>query len=273
MSISSRIHDTIEDWVVEWRDRLRGWMSSWLSKGVTEFIEFIEPDAIADMTFILNKIKEDPHTPDDIKGLMDKLLTPGHPIPLLILIPLAVLMLVPLVSGISQPLGRILQYVQDRILHSYRIDPLAVIVAWRRDPEKYAYLIDDLKDQGWSDDRIEALKFFTLIYPSRQDLQRYTAKEALEPEAISKYGLMDEFDRLDLTLFDKIGVERETARLDWIAHWEHASWMQVVEMLHRGLITESEVWDWFRLVEIPPFWRQLLIDTAYTWPTRVDVRR
>jgi len=49
--------------------------------------------------------------------------------------------------------------------------------------------------------------------------------------------------------------------------------MQVVEMLHRGLITEPDVWEWFRVVEIPPYWRQLLIDTAYTWPTRVDVRR
>ncbi|GAH77571.1 unnamed protein product, partial [marine sediment metagenome] len=44
-------------------------------------------------------------------------------------------------------------------------------------------------------------------------------------------------------------------------------------MLHRGLLTEEQVWDWFRVVEIPPYWRQLLIDTAYTWPTRVDVRR
>jgi len=33
------------------------------------------------------------------------------------------------------------------------------------------------------------------------------------------------------------------------------------------------VWDWFRLVEIPPFWRQKMIDSVYHPLTRVDVRR
>jgi hypothetical protein len=44
-------------------------------------------------------------------------------------------------------------------------------------------------------------------------------------------------------------------------------------MLHRGLITEQEFYEWFRLVEVVPYWRDNLIQTAYTWPTRVDVRR
>ncbi len=158
-------------------------------------------------------------------------------------------------------------------LTTIRLDPMSIVTAWRRDPEKYNQLFSDLKDQGWSPGRIEALKFITLVYPSRQDGIRYVAKEALEPEAIAKYGLMDEFDKIDLSLFKQIGVPEETVRLDWIAHWEHASWMQMVEMLHRGLVTEEDVYEWFRVVEMVPHWRDLLIQTAYTWPTRVDVRR
>jgi len=90
---------------------------------------------------------------------------------------------------------------------------------------------------------------------------------------IARYGLDSEFGAIDKEPFYKAGMTDEQILNYWRAHWEHASWMQVVEMLHRGLMTEEQVWDWFRVVEIPPFWRQLLIDTAYTWPTRVDVRR
>jgi len=90
---------------------------------------------------------------------------------------------------------------------------------------------------------------------------------------IERYGLDDELGAIEREPFYKAGMTDEQITNYWRAHWEHASWMQVVEMLHRGLVTEADVWDWFRLVEIPPFWRQHLIDTAYTWPTRVDVRR
>jgi len=44
-------------------------------------------------------------------------------------------------------------------------------------------------------------------------------------------------------------------------------------MLHRGFITEEDIWDWFRLVEIPPFWREKMIGISWNIPTRVDVRR
>jgi len=56
-------------------------------------------------------------------------------------------------------------------------------------------------------------------------------------------------------------------------HWQHASYNQVMEMLHRGYIDEASVFDWYKLVEIPPYWRDLLTKIAYSPYTRVDVRR
>jgi len=273
MSISSRIHDTIESWQAEWRDRLRGWMASWVEGGIVSLIEFLEPEGIDLVRTALSRVTELPETPKDIKVISGKLLAGKKPLPLLILVPLAVLMFIPMITSIFQPLGNLLRYVQERLFHSWRLDPMAVITAWRRDPEKYAGLFDDLTQQGWNDERIEALKFFTLFYPAPADLIRWQAREVFEPEMIERYGLDSEFGAIEKEPFYKAGMTDEQILNYWRAHWEHASWMQVVEMLHRGLLTEEEVWDWFRVVEIPPFWRQHLIDTAYTWPTRVDVRR
>lgn len=171
------------------------------------------------------------------------------------------------------PQGRNMSYVQDRKIKSFRLDPLSIVTAWRRDPGKYAGLFSDLDDQGWDDLRQEVLKFVTEFIPSADEQTLWLAREVFEKDMVDKYGLDDELPVYEDTDFSKVGVTREQMTNKWRAHWVHASWQQIVEMLHRGLITEADVWEWFRLVEIPPFWRQLLIDSAYTWPTRVDVRR
>jgi len=171
-----------------------------------------------------------------------------------------------------------LGWTEDRIetlkfITQERLDPTSVITAWRRDRAKYEKLFQDLKDSGWTEDRIETLKFVTQYYPSPQDLITWQAREVFEPEMIARYGLDDEFEAIDKEPFYKAGMTDEQTLNYWRAHWEHASWTQVVEMLHRGQLTESEVWDWFRVIEIPPFWRQKLINVSWNVPTRVDVRR
>ncbi|KKN28990.1 hypothetical protein LCGC14_0848560 [marine sediment metagenome] len=158
-------------------------------------------------------------------------------------------------------------------LSTTRLDPQSVITAWRRDPKKYKGLFKDLTDTGWTDERIEAMKFITQFLPPPADLIRFLAREAFEPAMVERYGLDDEFGGLDLTLLHKAGVTDDISKLEWRAHWEHASWNQVVEMLRRAQLTEDEVRDWFRLVEIPPFWRDKLIAISWEVPTRVDVRR
>uniref|UniRef100_A0A6H2A1H6 Uncharacterized protein n=1 Tax=viral metagenome TaxID=1070528 RepID=A0A6H2A1H6_9ZZZZ len=273
MSISSRIHDTIEDWVVEWRDRLRGWMISWTVGGILDALEDMLPEQKGAVDSILKRLIDEPLVPDDIKGFLRMATERGNPLIIAAAVIMIPLMVIPMVFAVFAPLGNLLTQKEEKLLRTHRLDPLSVITAWRRDPETYEKYFEDLKEQGWSDERIEALKFFTLFYPAPADLVRWQAREVFEPAMIEKYGLDDEFGGIDLEPFRKAGMTDEQSLNYWRAHWEHASWMQVVEMLHRGLVTEAEVYDWFRVVEIVPYWRDLLIQTAYTWPTRVDVRR
>lgn len=273
MSISSRIHDTIEAWVVEWRDRLRGWMSSWVEIGAERLMDAMEPELRAEIKPSLLRLREIPGMPDDFKDLIDKTLAEPGFIHFAAILPYLVGIMIGFGMGAAAPASRIASFQVENLVHSHRLDAMSVITAWRRDPEAYEHLFQDLKDQGWTEERIEALKFLTLFIPTADEQTLWLAREVFEPEMVTKYGLDDELPVYGETDFSKVGVDPEQMKNKWRAHWEHASWMQVVEMLHRGLLTEADVWEWFRLVEIPPFWRQLLIDTAYTWPTRVDVRR
>ncbi len=110
-------------------------------------------------------------------------------------------------------------------------------------------------------------------YPSPQDLVMWQAREVFEPEMVAKYGLDSELDKVEKESFYKAGMDDEQITNHWRAHWQHASYTQIIEMLHRTDLTEQDMKDWFRLVEIPPFWRKRLIDIAYVPYTRVDVRR
>ncbi|GAH42800.1 unnamed protein product, partial [marine sediment metagenome] len=270
---AKRFQGWVEALSEAWKDRLRGWMASWFMGGFERLFDLFEPDLRAETTVSLNRLKEIPNLPDDFRAILDKATGEPKAVQFLVILPYLAALMMGFAMGSAAPASRWGSYMIDKFIHSYRLDPGMIITAWRRDPATYEKYFDDLKDQGWDPDRIEALKFATLFYPAPADLIRWQAREVFEPEMIERYGLDSEFEAIEKEPFYKAGMTDEQILNYWRAHWEHASWMQVVEMLHRGLMTEAEVWDWFRVVEIPPFWRQLLIDTAYTWPTRVDVRR
>jgi len=136
--------------------------------------------------------------------------------------------------------------------------------------EEYAKHMYEL---GYTPERAEDFYKTRLFYPTPADLVRWQAREVFEPEMRERYGLDAELGQVERDAFYRAGMTDEQITNYWRAHWEHASWVQVTEMLHRGQLTEAEIWDWFRLVEIPPFWRDKLIKIAYMPYTRVDVRR
>lgn len=151
--------------------------------------------------------------------------------------------------------------------------------AWLRDKAKYAQYWDDVYkvmglDKTLRQDqmRVELLQELAYKLPSPAEAIRWMAREVFEPDMASKYGLDDESDKIDYSFMETIGIKEDVARKHWRAHWEHASWSQVVQMLHRGAMTEADVYDWFRLVEIPPYWRRGLTQTMWELPGRVEAR-
>jgi len=266
-----------------------------MSRITREGADLLEKSLREQLKPLLTRLKEAEGLPDDIKDILDKATEEPGWIHLAALMPYLIGMLMGVGMSSSMPLGNIGSYTLDNLLRSARLDPMSIITAWRRDPVKYEKLFDDLKDRGWNDDRIEALKFYSQAYPALADVIRFYAREAFEPDMIAKYGLDEETPPYEGTLFQKLGVPKEIADLYWIAHWEHASFMQVREMLHRGLLTgskevpeepvgyagweardkvgEEEMYQWYRVVEIPPIWRSLLTESLWNVPTRVDVRR
>jgi len=141
-----------------------------------------------------------------------------------------------------------------------------------RRPDIYGKYQSDLAALGIDADRQLALEELSWKLPTAEQAVTWMAREVFEEDMAAKYGLDDEFDKIDLSFMKTIGILPEVAKKHWRAHWQHASWSQIVEMLHRGQVTEQDVYDWFRLVEIPPYWRKGLTQTMYNLPGRIEVR-
>lgn len=150
---------------------------------------------------------------------------------------------------------------------------LILIDAFRRRIIDFGAFTIKMRELGYVDDDIDIAEKQAKFYPPPTDLITWVAREVYEADSVAKYGLEDELDRLDRDPFYRGGLDDEQIRNYWVAHWQHPSWTQMLEMLHRRIVNEDEVWEWFRLVEVPPFWRDKMIRAAYVPLTRVDVRR
>jgi hypothetical protein len=269
--------DRFTDFAAKLGNRFAGPVGDFLlktiSNGTSKTLEGFEPSIINMSKETVQLLLKNPDTPPEMKRLLEKSLEEGDVFAVIVGWILSVIGLVFAVFSIGKPMGNVLNHAQELALRSQIFNYPEAITAWRREPEKYGKFLEDLKYFGWDDDRIEVLKTITQYMPSPQQVIAWIAHEVFEPDMISKYGLDDEFENLDLTIPRKIGMTDEMSKNEWRNHWQHASWNQVVEMVRRGQLEEKDVWDWFRLVEIPPYWRDKLIAISWEVPTRVDVRR
>jgi len=134
-------------------------------------------------------------------------------------------------------------------------------------------LYERMRELGYTDVRTSEMVKTWEVLPGPQDLFQMVAREAFEPDIYRRLGLDQEFPTEQIEYLEKQGINRGWAEKYWIAHWDEPSIGQGFEMLHRGVITPSELDLLFRAVEIPSFWRDKLTKIAYSPYTRVDVRR
>lgn len=126
---------------------------------------------------------------------------------------------------------------------------------------------------GYSNIDVDMLKELYFFLPPVQDLIRMAVREVFTPEIASAYGLNRDYPSALTPLARKVGLNEETARQYWAAHWELPSATQGFEMFHRGFISYEELETLLRALDYMPFWREPLINMAYNPLTRVDTRR
>lgn len=157
-----------------------------------------------------------------------------------------------------------------------RLDPDSVTRAWLRDLPLWDGLkdyYDELKEQGWSEERIGTIKALAEIMPPPGDIITWAAREVFEPELRTLFRLDEGLPPSYLEWAKKVGITGEVAKNYWAAHWVLPSILQIYEMWHRGVIEESIVDSFFVQLDMCPYWRDKLKAISFRVFTRVDVRR
>lgn len=148
-----------------------------------------------------------------------------------------------------------------------------LITLYRRGELDRQTFITRINELGIPEQMADHLLKITEYYPSVADIIRFAVREVYTPRIVEKYGMKEDLPADYIEAGKKVGLSEEQAANFWAAHWELPSPNQAYEMFHRGFITEDELEQVMKTLDIMPFWRDKMKAIAYNPLTRVDVRR
>lgn len=155
-----------------------------------------------------------------------------------------------------------------------------LIPMWWRGIITEGQMIDEIRAKGYSDADAIHLKQLSEVIPNVNDLISMAVREAFTPATVELFQYGADFPTDILPFTRQQGLDDEWVRKYWYAHWVLPSIGQGFQMLHRlrpGTtnvpFTMSDMQTLLKTADIAPFFRDRLIEIAYTPLTRVDVRR
>lgn len=130
-----------------------------------------------------------------------------------------------------------------------------------------------LAAQGWTAEEQQRLRLAMLATPTPQDVVAMAGREAFEPDAVAALGLDAEYNAVDWSEAERIGLVEPWRRYWWRAHWTPMPLSYAYEAYHRGFMSDADLDQIFRQHEVLPKAREWLTKISYAPLTRVDVRR
>lgn len=273
MTPGDRFKKWIDETVSGWKVRIGGWVIDSLGEAAVSFMESAEPQTKDLMRDTLTRMMSAPNISPELKEALSASLEKSDWVATAFGYLGMIIGSVIGIMAIGGPPGRVQEYAVERFTYSARLDPQSVITAWRRDKATYEKYFDDLRDQGWTDERIKALQFITEVIPNAADIVRFALREVYSPEIAEKYGQFEDIPEAAYPDAEKAGLSKDMFNKYWAAHWSLPSASDGFELLHRGILTEDELKGLLKANDIMPYWRDQLIKLSWNIPTRIDVRR
>jgi len=186
--------------------------------------------------------------------------------------------------GYGQILGELLgepmgQELRAKTRHTLPSIGDLIIAQMRRetyDPDDPSW-DEDLKEEiaryGFSEERGRLVLRSARFYPAVQDWIRFAVRDVWNKEAVTEGQYDADFPEDILEHTRRAGLQDETVRQYWRAHWQLPSPQMGYEMLHRSIITRDQLYALLRIADYAPGWIDRMIAISYRPLTRVDARR
>jgi hypothetical protein len=126
---------------------------------------------------------------------------------------------------------------------------------------------------GFADAAIDVIKSVYPVLPSPTDLTRLADKHVFSADIASSFGQNAEIDQGYIDSMSLWGIDEDWTRKLWAGHWSLPGLENVLDMWHRGTITDADLDTYFKLTDVLPFFRDKLKTLGFSLVTRVDIRR
>lgn len=111
---------------------------------------------------------------------------------------------------------------------------------------------NDLRAQGWSDERIDILRKIALAIPNVQDLENFAAWNVDDDTFAAAAGLDEGLPATFMEEAKKAGIPADLARRYWRSHWQVPSLFIIRELAQSGQVPETVVKGMLSALQLPP---------------------
>lgn len=270
----------LKSYIREPVDDFKNWFdtnfSDRLRFGILDTIEDIETEAVALASPLIDNVLEMKAIPKPIRSYFEKLKKQFAPIQLVALVPFLIGATLWAMAGAFSGWFEQVRQESMKAFKPSLLSPTDSILSKWRGKFTEARMKDELYQAGYNDERISALEEINKFIPPINDLIRFQVRDVFRETIVKQYKYDEGFKDIEAALkpwAEKLGVETDTLKLYWRAHWELPSLTSAFEMFHRGLMTEAELKDLITINDMAPAYVDKLVKIAYSPYTRVDVRR
>lgn len=148
------------------------------------------------------------------------------------------------------------------------------IEMWRRGikPESFNDYFDDLRKQGWYDERIETAKETSYHLPDVMTLKGFIVKDLRNDKIVNKYELDSGLNKDFLDEAFKVGVPNELAKLYYRDTWQTPPFFILEHLYTSGKIPKEDFDTLMRFAGFSPYFIKLFSQSLQPALTQADIK-
>lgn len=131
----------------------------------------------------------------------------------------------------------------------------------------------ELGKKGYTETQVILWKQVRKLIPAPSALVSIAVREGFNDNIAQTFGYDENYPVEAAEWAEKGGMSQYFFKALWRAHWQLPGLIQVRDMFHRGIVSESELDTYLLAADYPSYWRNAIKKWMFAIVTRVDARR
>lgn len=131
---------------------------------------------------------------------------------------------------------------------------------------------DELRRQGWTDDRIDVIKQVQVMLPNLETIKEWKVRQVQDDSVAAKYGFDTGLDEDFYARAGKLGWDKETAKFMYRTTWETPAFFILEALYKTGKINEPDFRTILAMQRYTPYFIDLFAASLKPAMTTTDIK-